>query len=60
MTKINNVPAWAWDKKYIIARDSGGEWWFFHADDSKMYADITAWENHGETFLTAKVERERS
>lgn len=27
--KINNVPDWARDKKYITARNVEGDWWFY-------------------------------
>lgn len=50
MTKVNNVPAWAWEKYYMVVRYVDGEWWFYdawerdHSDD----AMAQAWEIDGE------------
>lgn len=50
MTKVNNVPAWAWQKYYIVARYVDGEWWFYDAWERNHGADAMAqaWEIDGE------------
>ena len=50
MTKINNVPAGAWQKYYIVARYVDGEWWFYDAWERNHGADAMAqaWEIDGE------------
>ena len=31
MMKVNNVPAWAWSKYYMVIRYCDGAWWFYDA-----------------------------
>ena len=50
MTKIKNVPTWAWKKYYFVARYVDGEWWFYDAwnENESRDAMTQAWEIDGE------------
>ena len=50
MTKVNNVPAWAWEKYYMVIRFCDGEWWFYDAwnEGEGNDAMTQAWEIDGE------------
>jgi hypothetical protein len=40
--KINNVPDYAYDYKYIVARWVEEEWWFYEAYNDEEKADEVA------------------
>lgn len=50
MTKVKNVPAWAWEKYYLVVRYVDGAWWFYDAwnEDEGHDAMSQAWEIDGE------------
>lgn len=50
MTKVNNVPAWAWEKYYLVVRYVDGEWWFYDAwnENEGRDAMTQCWEIDGE------------
>ena len=50
MTKINNLPAYAQDYKYIVARLIDGGWWFYGAYNDGSKAERAAVECGGEIF----------
>ena len=45
--KINNLPAYAADYKYIVYREVGGENWFYGAYNDYVDAVITVLEIDG-------------
>lgn len=55
--KINNVPAYARDKAYIVYREVDGEAWYWGAWDDPMKAAIQAAEVHGGSVEASEVER---
>ena len=50
MTAINNLPKYATEYKYIVARNIEGEWWFFGAYNDGFKAERAAIECDGEIF----------
>lgn len=49
--KINNLPKYAEDKKYIVARRVEGELWFWGAYDDPNKAVDAVMEIRGELFV---------
>ena len=47
MTNINNLPDYAYDYRYIVARECEGELWFWGAYDGYMTAVFAAEDIHG-------------
>lgn len=47
---INNIPKYAEDRKYIVAREVDGEFWFWGAFDDNNEAHRTAGEIDGYVF----------
>ena len=50
MTNINNVPAYAAEYRYIVARLVEGEYWFYGAYEEGFKAERAALECNGEIF----------
>lgn len=50
MTNINNLPIYAKDYKYIVARECDGDWWFYGAYNEGFKAERAAVECDGEIF----------
>ena len=50
MITINNLPAYALDHEFIVARYADGAWWFFGAWDNKSDANRVAWYEDCEVF----------
>ena len=50
MTKINNLPTYAKNYKYIVARLIDGGWWFYGAYNDGTKAERAAIECDGEIF----------
>ena len=50
MTKINNLPTYANEYKYIVVREIDGEWWFYGAYNEGSKAEHAAVECNGEIF----------
>ena len=48
MTEINNLPAYALNHPYIVARDVDGEYWFWGAYDTCEEAGRAAYEVDGD------------
>ena len=51
LTTINNLPKYAADYKYIVAREINGEWWFYGAYNEGAKAEQAAVECDGEIFI---------
>ena len=49
---IKNIAEYAKTKKYIVAREIDGEYWFFSAWDDANKANAQALEFGGEVFRT--------
>ena len=50
MTKINNLPTYATEYKYIVARAIDGAFWFYGAYNDGAKAEQAAIECDGEIF----------
>ena len=50
MTKINNLPTYATEYKYLVAREIDGELWFYGAYNEGSRAERAAVECNGEIF----------
>lgn len=48
--KINNVPAWAWGRMYMVVNEVDNEWWFYDAWDDADDAFAQAQEIYGTVF----------
>lgn len=57
MTKVNNVAAWAWSKKYLTIRLVNGEFWFYDAWDDADKAMDQCWEEELELRKTERCEK---
>lgn len=55
MTTIQNLPAYAADYRYTVARFVEGEWWFWGAYDELRRASHAAFEEGGEVFETSEI-----
>lgn len=55
--KINNIPAWALSKYYLVIRHCDGEWWFYDAweEDEADKAMDQAWEVDGELYKVSRL-----
>ena len=49
---VNNVPAYAYDHRYIVARECDGEFWFWGAWDDLQTAQGVATEISGTVIET--------
>lgn len=61
MTKVNNVPQFAWKKYYMVIRFVDGEWWFYDAWNEERGDDAMnqAWEISGEIRHVSNCEKGR-
>ena len=50
MGYIKNLPAYAENYKYVVARKVDGEWWFWGAYNVFQRASSDAWKIGGEVF----------
>lgn len=50
MGHIKNLPDYANNYTYVVARKVGGEWWFWGAYNTLEQASRAAWEINGEVF----------
>lgn len=53
--KVNNVPGYAYDHKYVVARLCDGEYWFWGAWDDLKEAQRVAQEMDGIVVETALI-----
>ena len=53
--KVQNVPNYAYEDSYIVARECDGEFWFWGSYPSIREATNVAWEIGGEVFETATL-----
>ena len=60
MTKINNLPIYAKNYKYIVARLIDGGWWFYGAYNDGFKAEHAAIECNGEIFRNWKFLQKNS
>ena len=51
--KVNNLPAYAYDHQYIVARECDDEFWFWGAWDDLQAAQEVATEISGTVIETA-------
>ena len=54
MTEIKNLPTYATDYKYIVAKEVDGDWWFYGAYNEGSRAERAAIECNGEIFRNRK------
>lgn len=47
MNKVNNMPSYVWDYKYVVAREVDGDLWFWGAYDDLHTATTAANEIGG-------------
>lgn len=59
MTKVNNIPVYAWFLKYLVIFRYEGEWWFYDATNDDNKAMEIAWQCDGEICLTRNCEQGR-
>ncbi len=50
MGHIKNLPAYADEYKYVVARKVDGDWWFWGAYNVFQKASSDAWRIGGEVF----------
>ena len=50
MGHIKNLPGYANDYTYVVARKVDGEWWFWGAYNDFRAAGDAAWEIDGDVF----------
>ena len=50
MGHIKNLPGYANDYTYVVARKVDGEWWFWGAYNDFTTAGDAAWEIDGDVF----------
>ena len=50
MMRIKNLPDYANDYKYVVAREVDGDWWFWGAYNVFEKARSDAWRLGGEVF----------
>ena len=50
MGHIKNLPAYADEYKYVVARKADGDWWFWGAYNDFRAAGDAAWEIDGDVF----------
>lgn len=55
-TKIQNLPAYAMNYAYTVARFVEGEWWFWGSWNELRKASHAAYEEGGEVFTLDEIE----
>ena len=53
--KVYNVPQYAYEDRFIVAREYDGEFWFWGSYPNIREATNVAWEIGGEGFETATL-----
>ncbi len=53
--RVENVPSYAFEDTYVVARKYDGEWWFWGSFSDVRRATSVAFEIGGEVFETATL-----